>query len=253
MSFTAFRKQLKSNCLFLGFFYFVETDMNGSSHPDHENLLHTIDSRLRASARYGGAGSCFEFCSPIRRGGRPFGGGGNHRIWGRELYPSPYHIWIKRFSWEILFLLSFTYSQRHGGWLPLSPKGGGSPRGVSPCPPLLLGFFINLPPGVIAIAGMPERRGREHYVLESQKSNCLFLSSISTEEQPFLHRVLLLLLIFNFRHRKGTVFPPFPRHLQKNSPFSPWDSREIIPSRKVYQVRNSSLIFWLMMTKDGIF
>ena len=49
MSFTAFRKQLKSNSLFLGFFYFVETDMNGSSHPDHENLLHTIDSRLRAS------------------------------------------------------------------------------------------------------------------------------------------------------------------------------------------------------------
>jgi hypothetical protein len=27
----------------------AETDMNGSSHPDHENLLHTIDSRLRAS------------------------------------------------------------------------------------------------------------------------------------------------------------------------------------------------------------
>jgi hypothetical protein len=39
----------------------VETDMNGSSHPDHENLLHTIDSRLRASARHGGAGSCFDF------------------------------------------------------------------------------------------------------------------------------------------------------------------------------------------------
>ena len=51
----------------------VETDMNGSSHPDHENLLHTIDSRLRASARHGGAGSCFEFCSPIRRGGVPSG------------------------------------------------------------------------------------------------------------------------------------------------------------------------------------
>jgi hypothetical protein len=47
--------------------------MNGSSHPDHENLLYTIDSRLRASARHGGAGSCFEFCSPIRRGGVPSG------------------------------------------------------------------------------------------------------------------------------------------------------------------------------------
>jgi hypothetical protein len=42
--------------------------MNGSSQPDHENLLHTIDSRLRAFTRYGGAGNCFECCSPIRRG-----------------------------------------------------------------------------------------------------------------------------------------------------------------------------------------
>ena len=47
--------------------------MNGSSHPDHENLLHTIDSRFRASARHGGAGSCFEFYLPIRRGGAPSG------------------------------------------------------------------------------------------------------------------------------------------------------------------------------------
>jgi hypothetical protein len=47
--------------------------MNGSSHPYHENLLHTIDSRLRASVRHGRAGSCFEFCSPIRRGGVPSG------------------------------------------------------------------------------------------------------------------------------------------------------------------------------------
>jgi len=47
----------------------AETDMNGSSHPDQENLLLTIDSRLRASARHGGAGSCFEFCPLIRCGG----------------------------------------------------------------------------------------------------------------------------------------------------------------------------------------
>ena len=42
---------------------------NGNLCPDHENLLHTTDSRLKASARHGGAGCYFEFCSPIRRGG----------------------------------------------------------------------------------------------------------------------------------------------------------------------------------------
>jgi hypothetical protein len=48
-----------------------ETDMTGSSHPDHKNLLHTIDSHLRASARHGRAGTFFEFCLPICRTGSP--------------------------------------------------------------------------------------------------------------------------------------------------------------------------------------
>jgi hypothetical protein len=40
----------------------LETGMNRlGSLSNHENLLHTIDSRFRASARHGGAGSCFEF------------------------------------------------------------------------------------------------------------------------------------------------------------------------------------------------
>ena len=43
------------------------------SHPDHENLLRTINSLLRASAGHGEAGSCCELCSPIHRGGIPSG------------------------------------------------------------------------------------------------------------------------------------------------------------------------------------
>ena len=43
------------------------------SPPDHENLLRTINSLLRASARHGEAGSCCEFCSSIHRGGVPSG------------------------------------------------------------------------------------------------------------------------------------------------------------------------------------
>jgi hypothetical protein len=44
-----------------------------------ENQIYTIDTRLRASPRHGGTNSFFILVSPIRRGGRPFGGGGIHR------------------------------------------------------------------------------------------------------------------------------------------------------------------------------
>ena len=62
-----------------------------SSPPYHENLLHTIDSRLRASARHGWAGSCFEFCSPIRCRGVPSGAAAII-VSERELQQSPHQI-----------------------------------------------------------------------------------------------------------------------------------------------------------------
>jgi hypothetical protein len=39
----------------------------------HENRLHTMDARLRASLEARRAGSFFQWCSPIRRGGVPSG------------------------------------------------------------------------------------------------------------------------------------------------------------------------------------
>ena len=43
------------------------------SPPNHENRLHMIDTRLRASLEARRAGSFFQWCSPIRRGGVPSG------------------------------------------------------------------------------------------------------------------------------------------------------------------------------------
>ena len=66
--------------------------------------------------------------------------------------------------------------------IPSLPQRGKQPKGSILLPPLLSGFFINLLM-IIAIWGMPERRGWKHDVQRAPKSDCLSLSMISTEPE----------------------------------------------------------------------
>jgi hypothetical protein len=91
---------------------FVETDMNGRSHPNHENrqknVKITMVPRIRASSRHGGAVR-FSFNRSgkkisekstvlIRRGGAPSGAAGSIIIGGMGVSTPIINSGIKRFS-----------------------------------------------------------------------------------------------------------------------------------------------------------
>ena len=63
-------------------------------------------------------------------------------------------------------------------------------RGVSPYPLFWFDFSINLQM-IIALWGMPGRRGRKHNVQIAPKSDGLFLSRISTEPLFFIFFVII--------------------------------------------------------------
>jgi hypothetical protein len=78
-----------------------------------------------------------------------------------------------------MFAYSLTSTRRE---IPSLPQRGKKPKGGIPLPPLSSDFSINILM-IIAMRGMPDRRGWKHNVQRAPKSDCLFLSGVSTKSK----------------------------------------------------------------------